>query len=88
MNLDHFTALGFGHFAVCIAKTPLSFTDDPKRLGAPAGWTLPVTDLVVSAGAEFVVAIAGTTVRMPGLGKQPQAFKMDLGPDGELIGVV
>ena len=88
VKLDRFTALGFGRFAVCVAKTPMSFTDDAKRLGAPVGWTLPVTDLVVSAGAEFVVAIAGTTVRMPGLGKLPQAFKMDLGPDGELIGIV
>jgi len=88
MKLDHFANLGFGHFPVCIAKTPLSFTDDPKRLGAPTGWTLPITDFVVSAGAEFVVAIAGTTVRMPGLGKHPQAFGMDLGRDGEMIGVV
>ena len=82
-----FTALGFGRFPVCIAKTPMSFTDDPKRLGAPTGWTLPITDLVVSAGAEFVVAIAGTTMRMPGFGKVSQAMKMDLGPGGELIGV-
>jgi formate--tetrahydrofolate ligase len=87
-KLDRFTELGFGHFPVCIAKTPMSFTTDAKRLGAPVGWTLPVTDFVVSAGAEFVVAIAGTTVRMPGLGKIPQALKMDLGPDGEMIGVV
>jgi len=82
-----FTALGFGGFPVCIAKTPMSFTDDPKRLGAPTGWTLYITDLVVSAGAEFVVAIAGTTMRMPGFGKVSQATKMDLGPAGELIGV-
>ncbi len=82
-----FTDLGFGGFPVCIAKTPMSFTEDAKRLGAPTGWTLPITDLVVSAGAEFVVAIAGTTVRMPGLGKVPQAVRMDVGAAGELIGV-
>ena len=84
---DRFTALGFGGFPVCIAKTPMSFTEDPKRLGAPTGWTLPITDLVVSAGAEFVVAIAGTTMRMPGLGKVSQAVQMDVGENGELIGV-
>jgi formate--tetrahydrofolate ligase len=87
-KLERFTALGFGRFAVCVAKTPMSFTADPKRLGAPVGWTLPVTDFFVSAGAEFVVAIAGATVRMPGLGKSPQALRMDLGENGELMGVV
>jgi formate--tetrahydrofolate ligase len=86
-KLERLTELGFGHLAVCVAKTPMSFTADAKRLGAPVGWRLPITDAVVSAGAEFVVAIAGTTVRMPGLGKHPQALKMDLGPGGEMMGV-
>ncbi|MEZ5353254.1 MAG: formate--tetrahydrofolate ligase [Bryobacteraceae bacterium] len=83
-----FTEMGFGHFPVCVAKTPLSFTADRKRTGVPKGWRLPVRRMVVSAGAGFVVAIAGATVRMPGLGKHPQALEVDLGPDGELIGVV
>lgn len=43
-KLDRFTALGFGHLPICVAKTPMSFTADPKRLGAPENWTLPVTD--------------------------------------------
>jgi formate--tetrahydrofolate ligase len=75
-KLDRFTRLGFASFSVCIAKTPMSFTADPKQTGAPTGWTLPVSDLTLSAGAEYVVAIAGTTVLMPGLGKEPQAMKM------------
>lgn len=79
--------LGFGGLPVCVAKTPLSFTSNPEILGAPSGWTLPVTDLVLSAGAGFVVAIAGSTVRMPGLNKDPHAIHMDLGPHGEMIGV-
>ncbi len=87
-KLDFFARLGYGHFGLCVAKTPMSFTENPKRLGAPDGWILPVTDFVLSAGAGFVVAIAGTTVRMPGLGKHPQAAEMDLGPDGELLGIV
>lgn len=86
-KVEAFTALGYGSFPVCIAKTPLSFTDDPKRLGAPTGWTLPISDLVLSAGAGFAVAIAGTTVRMPGLGKSPQAMRMDVNAEGEFVGV-
>jgi formate--tetrahydrofolate ligase len=66
----------------------MSFTEDAKKLGAPSDWTLPVSDLALSAGAEYVVAIAGTTVLMPGLGKQPQAFKIDLTPELEITGIV
>ncbi len=87
-KLERFTRLGFGRFSVCIAKTPMSFTEDAKKLGAPSDWTLPVSDLALSAGAEYVVAIAGTTVLMPGLGKQPQAFKIDLTPELEITGIV
>ena len=56
-KLEQFTKLGYGKFPVCIAKTQYSLTDDPKRLGAPTGWTLNVTDASVSAGAGFVVVI-------------------------------
>lgn len=86
-SLERFTELGFGHLPVCMAKTPLSFTADPHQAGAPTGWTLPIASAVLSSGAGFVVAVAGTTMRMPGLGKHPQALDMDLGPQGELIGV-
>jgi formate--tetrahydrofolate ligase len=86
-DCERFTAMGMGAYPVCIAKTPLSFTSDAKRVGAPSGWRLPVTGMVACSGAEFVVAIAGTTVRMPGLGRHPQALETDLGPAGELIGV-
>ena len=63
---------------VCIAKTQYSFTDDPKVMGAPTGWTLNITDATLSAGAGFVVAIAGSMMLMPGLGKTPQAHKLDV----------
>ncbi|MBL8214466.1 MAG: formate--tetrahydrofolate ligase [Bryobacterales bacterium] len=84
---ERFTAMGCGDFPVCVVKTPLSFTEDPKRLGAPTGWTLPVTELQACTGAGFLLAIAGNTMRMPGLGKDPQARRIDLGPDGEILGV-
>ncbi len=68
---------------VCIAKTQYSFTDDPKQMGAPSGWTLNVTDATLSAGAGFVVAIAGSMMLMPGLGKTPQAHKLDVDDGGQ-----
>jgi formate--tetrahydrofolate ligase len=84
---QRYDALGLGHFPICMVKTPLSFTADPKISGAPSGWTLPVTDLIPNTGAEFLVAITGATVRMPGLGKSPHALRIDLSPDGDFIGV-
>ncbi len=72
---------------VCIAKTQYSFTDDPKVMGAPAGWTLTISDVSLSAGAGFVVAIAGSMMLMPGLGKVPQAQKLDVDDQGRAIGM-
>ena len=77
----------FGHLPVCIAKTQYSFTDDPKQMGAPTGWTLNVSDVSLSAGAGFVVAIAGSMMLMPGLGKVPQAQKLDVDDQGAVIGM-
>ena len=79
--------LGYGTLPVCIAKTQYSFTDDPKRMGAPSGWTLTVSDVSLSAGAGFVVAIAGSMMLMPGLGKVPQAQKLDVDDQGAVIGM-
>lgn len=86
-RLQQFAALGYGSLPVCIAKTQYSFTDDPKLLGAPSGWTLSITDATLSAGAGFVVAIAGSMMLMPGLGKTPQAHKLDLDEQGHVIGM-
>ena len=71
---------------MCIADK-YSFSDDPRLLGAPSGWTLSVTDATLSAGAGFVVAIAGSMMLMPGLGKTPQAHKLDVDPVGNIIGM-
>ena len=86
-RLEKFEALGYGKLPVCIAKTQYSFTDDPKMMGAPVGWTLTISDVSLSAGAGFVVAIAGAMMLMPGLGKVPQAQKLDVDDQGRAIGM-
>ncbi|MBL8233368.1 MAG: formate--tetrahydrofolate ligase [Bryobacterales bacterium] len=86
-KLRRYTELGFAHLPVCMAKTQSSFSDNPKLLGAPSGFTLTVTDAHLSAGAGFVVVIAGNMLRMPGLGKSPQAFRMDVDERGEIAGL-
>jgi formate--tetrahydrofolate ligase len=86
-RLQQFEKLGYAHLPVCIAKTQYSFTDDAKMLGAPAGWTLTISEASLSAGAGFVVAIAGSMMLMPGLGKTPQAQKLDVDDEGSVIGM-
>jgi formate--tetrahydrofolate ligase len=86
-RLEKFEKLGYGNLPVCIAKTQYSFTDDPKQMGAPVGWTLTISDVSLSAGAGFVVAIAGSMMLMPGLGKVPQAQKLDVDDHGRAVGM-
>jgi len=86
-SLARFERWGFGHLPVCIAKTQYSLSDDPKRMGAPTGWTLHVTDVVLSAGAGFLVVIAGSMMLMPGLPKVSRALDIDVDEDGEIIGM-
>ena len=78
---------GFGGLPVCMAKTQYSFSDDPKRLGAPGGFRITVRDLRVSAGAGFVVALTGDIMTMPGLPRVPAAEKIDVTPDGRITGL-
>lgn len=86
-RLARFAQLGYGALPVCIAKTQYSFTDDSTKMGAPSGWTLPISDVSVSAGAGFIVAIAGNMMLMPGLGKTPQAHRLDVDDEGNVIGM-
>jgi formate--tetrahydrofolate ligase len=86
-NLARFTRWGFGELPICIAKTQYSLSDDPKRLGAPAGWTLHVTDIALSAGAGFLVVISGAMMLMPGLPKVSRALGIDVDEHGEIIGM-
>ena len=78
--------LGMNHFPVCIAKTQFSFSADPTRYGVPQGFNIHIRDLVVNAGAEMIVAIAGDILRMPGLPKSPQAERIDY-IDGHIEGL-
>jgi formate--tetrahydrofolate ligase len=78
---------GYGRFPVCIAKTQYSFSSDASLRGAPSGHTLTVREVRLSAGAEFVVAICGDIMTMPGLPKVPAADKIDLTDDGRVIGL-
>jgi len=78
---------GYGHFPVCIAKTQYSFTTDPDKKGAPKHHVVPIREVRLSAGAEFVVAICGDIMTMPGLPKVPAANKIDVMPDGKIVGL-
>ena len=86
-NLARFTRWGFGELPICIAKTQYSLSDDPKRLGAPTGWTLHVTDIALSAGAGFLVVISGAMMLMPGLPKVSRALAIDVDEHGEITGM-
>ena len=85
--LNKLTDLGFGKLPVCIAKTQYSLSDDPKLLGRPAGFTLNVREVYVSAGAGFVVVLTGEVMTMPGLPKKPAALSIDLDEDGTIKGL-
>ena len=78
---------GHGGLPICMAKTQYSFSDDPTLLGAPRGFTITVRELVVNAGAGFVVALTGDIMRMPGLPKVPAANGMDISADGTITGL-
>ncbi len=87
VKLARYAEWGFAALPVCIAKTQYSLSDDPKRMGAPTGWTLRVTDVSLSAGAGFVVAIAGNMMLMPGLPREPRGLAIDVDDDGNISGV-
>lgn len=85
--LAAYEKLGFGALPVVIAKTHLSVSSDPKLLGAPTGWRLPVREVRAAAGAGYVYAICGEMRTMPGLSSHPNAERIDLTPDGAIIGL-
>ena len=78
---------GYGRYPVCIAKTQYSFSTDPSLRGAPSGHVLSIREVRLSAGAEFVVAVCGDIMTMPGLPKSPASERIDLGKKGEVIGL-
>ncbi|MGR9090898.1 MAG: formate--tetrahydrofolate ligase, partial [Gammaproteobacteria bacterium] len=77
----------YGDFPVCIAKTQMSFSTDPGALGAPSGHTVEIREVRLSAGARFIVAIAGNMMTMPGLPKVPAAEHIDIDASGNIVGL-
>ena len=86
-DLELLSKHGYGKLPICIAKTPMSLSDDPKRLGRPRDFTITVNELRLCAGAGFVVVICGNIVTMPGLPKVPAAAKIRILPDGRTTGL-
>jgi formate--tetrahydrofolate ligase len=86
-QLANFESMGYGKFPVCMAKTQYSFSTNPDAKGAPTDHIINVREVRLSAGAEFVVAICGEILTMPGLPKVPAADAIDVGPDGRIVGL-
>jgi formate--tetrahydrofolate ligase len=86
-QLDNYERNGFGHLPICVAKTHLSISSDPKLKGAPTGWTLPVREVRASVGAGFIYPICGEMRTMPGLSPTPAAARIDLDSEGEVVGL-
>lgn len=86
-NLDWLAKHGFGDLPVCVAKTQYSLSDNPEHLNAPKGFTLKVREIRLSAGAGFLVVICGEMMLMPGLGKSPTAFVIDVDEYGKISGL-
>jgi formate--tetrahydrofolate ligase len=78
---------GYGHVPVCLAKTQYSFSTDPLLRGAPSGHVVPINDVYLAAGAEFLVLICGDIMTMPGLPKKPAADQIDIDEDGNVVGL-
>jgi formate--tetrahydrofolate ligase len=86
-DLELLNRHNFGHLPVCVAKTAMSLSDDPKRRGRPKDFRITVNELRLSAGAGFVVAICGNIVTMPGLPKVPAAARIKILPNGQAVGL-
>ncbi len=86
-DLEQVTAHGYDKLPICIAKTHLSLSDDPKRPGHPDGFTLPVEQIRIAAGAGYLLALTGDIVTMPGLPRQPAAYEIDLKRNGKVTGI-
>jgi formate--tetrahydrofolate ligase len=86
-QFDKLQADGFGHYPVCIAKTQYSFSTDAAARGAPSGHTVNIREVRLAAGAEFIVAVCGDVMTMPGLPKVPSADRIDIDAQGRVVGL-
>ena len=78
---------GHGHYPICVAKTPYSFSTDPSKLGAPTGHVVPIREIRLAAGAEFLVVVCGSVMTMPGLPRKPAAFDIRVNAAGRIEGL-
>ncbi len=85
-SLKQIEKLGANEWPVCVAKTQFSFTDNASKVGVESGFDIHIDQLIINAGAQFIVAVAGSIMRMPGLPKEPAAMGMDI-IDGKIIGL-
>ncbi len=86
-QIERLEKLGFGNLPICVAKTQYSFSDDPKKLGAPEGFTVTIKNVKISAGAGFIVVLTGDIMTMPGLPKVPAAERIDVDANGKITGL-
>ena len=86
-KIDQFTKDGLASFPVCMAKTQLSLTADPKLLGAPKGFEIHIRDIRAYTGAGWLVPLCGDIMQMPGLGAKPAALNIDIDSDGNTVGL-
>ena len=86
-QLKSFEEAGFGELPICVAKTQYSFSTDPSLKGAPSGHSLPIREIRLSSGAEFIVVVCGAIMTMPGLPRVPAADSIKLNKDGEIEGL-
>ena len=86
-QIDDLQANGYGNFPVCVAKTQYSFSTDPSKRGAPSDHEIPIREVRLSAGAEFIVMVCGDIMTMPGLPKVPAAERIDIDDEGNIVGL-
>jgi formate--tetrahydrofolate ligase len=86
-DLKRIYTLGYDKMPVCIAKTPLSFSDDPECVGVCEGFKVTISAIHIRAGAGYLVPVAGEIELLPGLAKKPNALKIDIADDGKLSGL-
>ncbi len=86
-HLQQFNEQGYGHFAVCLAKTPLSITTDSQIKGAPKDFTVDIRELKLCAGAGFIYALCGNVMTMPGLPEKTAFMNLDIDENGEIVGL-
>ena len=87
LQIDDLQNAGYGKYPVCVAKTQYSFSTDPSLRGAPSDHIIPIREVRLAAGAEFIVMVCGDIMTMPGLPKVPAAEKIDLDANGNIVGL-